>query len=51
LSFQWSGDPENLAHFGMGERAKPKRHISEAYKYPGFRPRATVREVEGDRGT
>lgn len=35
----------------MGERAKPKRHLSEAYKYPGFRPRATVREVEGDAGT
>ena len=35
----------------MGSRAKPKRHLSEAYKYPGFRPRATIREVEGDAGT
>ncbi|MGE4079998.1 MAG: hypothetical protein AB7F22_31065 [Reyranella sp.] len=35
----------------MGDRAKPKRHLSEAYKYPGFRPRATIREVEGDAGT
>ena len=35
----------------MGDRAKPKRHLSDAYKYPGFRPRATIREVEGDAGT
>jgi hypothetical protein len=35
----------------MGERVKPKRRLSEAYKYPGFRPRATIREVEGDPGT
>jgi hypothetical protein len=35
----------------MGKRAKPKRRLSEAYKYPGFRPRATIREAAGDRGT
>src|SRR5262249_62004116 len=35
----------------MGERAKPPRRLVEAYKYRGFRPRATVREVEGDAGT
>jgi len=35
----------------MGNRAKPKRRLSEAYTYPGFRPRATVREAAGDRGT
>ena len=35
----------------MGERPKPKRRLVEAYKYPGFRPRATVREVEVDPGT
>jgi hypothetical protein len=35
----------------MGERAKPKRRLSDAYKYPGFRPRATIREAVGDRGT
>jgi hypothetical protein len=40
-----------VARFGMGERAKPKRRLTEAYKYPGFRPRATIREVEGDAGT
>jgi len=45
------GGSRNLARFGMGSRAKPKRHLSEAYKYPGFRPRATIREVEGDAGT
>jgi hypothetical protein len=46
-----SGGSRNLARFGMGNRAKPKQRLSEAYKYPGFRPRATVREVEGDAGT
>ena len=35
----------------MGERARPKRRLSEVYKYPGFRPRATIREAEGDAGT
>jgi hypothetical protein len=35
----------------MGERAKPKRRLVEAYKYPGFRPRATIGEVGGAPGT
>jgi hypothetical protein len=35
----------------MGERAKAKRRLSEAYEYPGFRPRATIREAAGDPGT
>jgi hypothetical protein len=35
----------------MGNRATPKRRLLEAYKYPGFRPRATIREAAGDGGT
>ncbi len=51
LSFWLLGRAEKSGISAMGERAKPKRHLSEAYKYPGFRPRATIREVEGDAGT
>ena len=40
-----------LARFGMGEQTRPKRRLSEVYKYPGFRPRATIGEVEGAAGT
>src|SRR5258708_26280150 len=35
----------------MGRVVTPKRRLVEAYKYAGFRPRATIREVEDDRGT
>jgi hypothetical protein len=34
----------------MGNRTKPKRRLSEAYKHPGFQPRATIREAAGDSG-
>jgi hypothetical protein len=37
--------------FVMDKRAKPKRRLSEAYKFAGFRARATIREAAGDRGT
>jgi hypothetical protein len=32
-------------------RSKPKRRLLEVYKYAGFRPRAAIREAEGDAGT
>jgi hypothetical protein len=35
----------------MRMRSKPKRRLLEVYKYAGFRPRATIREAEGDAGT
>jgi transcriptional regulator GlxA family with amidase domain len=31
--------------------SKPKRRLLEVYKHAGFRPRATIREAEGDAGT
>jgi hypothetical protein len=47
LRLRW----ENLARFGMRKRSKPKRRLLEVYKYAGFRPRAAIREAEGDAGT
>jgi hypothetical protein len=35
----------------MGERAKAKRRLVEAYEYPGFRARSAICEAVGDRGT
>ena len=51
LGFRLRRRGKNLARFGMGKVVKPKRRLVETYKYPGFRPRATIREVEGDPGT
>jgi hypothetical protein len=34
----------------MSTRRKPKRRLLEVYKHAGFRPRAAIREAEGDAG-
>ncbi len=51
LGFSVPWQAENLARFGMRMRSKPKRRLLEVYKHAGFRPRATIREAEGDAGT
>jgi hypothetical protein len=51
LGFSATGQAKNLARFGMKMRSKPKRRLLEVYKYAGFRPRAAIREAEGDAGT
>jgi hypothetical protein len=51
LGFSSRGRSKNLARFGMRTRSKPKRRLLEVYKYAGFRPRAAIREAEGDAGT
>lgn len=51
LGFPAPVPAENLARFGMRMRSKPKRRLLEVYKYAGFRPRAAIREAEGDAGT
>jgi hypothetical protein len=42
---------KNLARFGMRIGAKPKRRLLEVYRHGEFRPRAEIREAEGDAGT
>jgi hypothetical protein len=51
LGFSLRGRSENLARLGMSTRRKPKRRLLEVYKYAGLRPRAAIREAEGDAGT
>jgi hypothetical protein len=51
LGFPALWHSENLARFGMWMGSRPKRRLLEVYKHAGFRPRATIREAEGDAGT
>ncbi|MCX7158344.1 MAG: hypothetical protein NT176_04065 [Proteobacteria bacterium] len=42
---------KKLARFGMRKGSKAKRRLLEVYRHGDFRPRAVIREAEGDAGT